>query len=182
MLALLGSIYVVSILAVIAVVALLLSVESESSVGATIVLVTTLLFVWVVYDFNVIVYVLANIQYFLLGLIGYFIAGAIWARVKWRFFIRACYAHFVDNKPTFFKSDSTFRYKGDYQKIPPQTSDNKSRIVLWMTYWPVSMTWTLINDPIRKIFNWIYEVTAKSFQSDSDKVFADIVAKNEQNK
>ena len=34
--------------------------------------------------------------------------------------------------------------------------ENKSRIISWMTYWPWSMLWTILNDPIRKIMKQIF--------------------------
>jgi hypothetical protein len=59
---------------------------------------------------------------------------------------------------------------------PPQVREHKSDIMLWMTYWPFSCVWTLINDPIRKIFRTIYANIAKSLQSISDRMFKGAIA------
>lgn len=39
----------------------------------------------------------------------------------------------------------------------PSAKDNKSRILTWMFYWPFSGIWTIINDPVRRAFQWIYK-------------------------
>lgn len=65
------------------------------------------------------------------------------------------------------------RYWGPSIK-KPVAADNKSLITGWMTYWPWSALWTLINDPVRKFFNWVYESISDLLQNISDKVFKDI--------
>ena len=42
------------------------------------------------------------------------------------------------------------------QKIKPLSSEKKSVIISWITYWPVSMISTLLNNPFRKLFEFIY--------------------------
>jgi len=34
----------------------------------------------------------------------------------------------------------------------PQFRNNKSRCMTWMTYWPFSAFWYLLNDPVRRVF------------------------------
>jgi hypothetical protein len=56
----------------------------------------------------------------------------------------------------------------------PSVGRNKGRILSWVTYWPLSGLWTLINDPIRRIFKWLYRRISTKLQIMADKVFADI--------
>jgi hypothetical protein len=56
----------------------------------------------------------------------------------------------------------------------PMVSENKSRITGWMTWWPWSGLWTLINDPIRRFFNWAYDQLGGVLQAISDRAFKDI--------
>jgi hypothetical protein len=56
----------------------------------------------------------------------------------------------------------------------PMVSDNKSRIMGWMTYWPWSALWTLINDPIRRFYRWAYTQLRGLLQGMSDKAFKDL--------
>lgn len=58
----------------------------------------------------------------------------------------------------------------------PSASRNTGRILSWMTYWPLSGLWTLINDPIRRIFRWLYRRISTTLVRMADKVFADIDA------
>jgi hypothetical protein len=58
----------------------------------------------------------------------------------------------------------------------PQVRLHKGDIMLWMTYWPFSGLWTLINDPIRKVFRTIYTHIAKSLQAISDRMSKGVTA------
>jgi hypothetical protein len=58
--------------------------------------------------------------------------------------------------------------------IAPQVSDNKSKITTWMVYWPWSFFWTMLNDPIRRLFRRLYNNLREFFQKMSDKVFAGV--------
>lgn len=57
------------------------------------------------------------------------------------------------------------------EEVGAFVEDNKGRIVSWMTYWPWSMVWTLLNDPIRKLMQHIFyamrgmlkKIAAKTF-------------------
>ena len=42
-----------------------------------------------------------------------------------------------------------------------------------MTYWPISASWTIINDPIRRMYNSIFKRLDKVYVKISDKVFKD---------
>lgn len=55
--------------------------------------------------------------------------------------------------------------------LPPQANNNKARITTWITHWPFSMVWTLLNDPIKKLANYIVEVLKSWFQKISDRIF-----------
>ena len=57
---------------------------------------------------------------------------------------------------------------------PPQVADNKAQIIRWMTFWPISGLWTLINDPIRQAFIKIYDRISGRLQRMSDRIFDDM--------
>ncbi len=42
-------------------------------------------------------------------------------------------------------------------KITPVASKKKSIITSWISYWPVSLAATLLNNPFRQFFEWIYD-------------------------
>ena len=58
--------------------------------------------------------------------------------------------------------------------IPPNAKDHKARIIAWMTYWPASMAWTLVNDPIRHTVEFLYSRIGNLLQGMSDRTFADV--------
>lgn len=61
-------------------------------------------------------------------------------------------------------------------KLPitkPEPDQYKGRIVSWIIYWPPSMFWTLLNDPIRKIGKAIYNWMAGTLKKISDHVWKD---------
>lgn len=45
-------------------------------------------------------------------------------------------------------------------KIIPKANSKKSLIVSWISYWPMSLGATLLNNPFRKFFEWIYSLVA----------------------
>lgn len=39
----------------------------------------------------------------------------------------------------------------------------KSVVVMWMMYWPISSAWTILNDPVKKLLNMLYDVCKSLF-------------------
>lgn len=54
----------------------------------------------------------------------------------------------------------------------PKASNNKSAILAWMTLWPFSFIGTVLNDPIRRLFNFLFNSFKKSYQALADRVLA----------
>lgn len=46
-------------------------------------------------------------------------------------------------------------------------------LLLWMTYWPWSMIWTIINDPIRRAFRAIYSKISGLFEMITNSIYDD---------
>jgi len=55
----------------------------------------------------------------------------------------------------------------------PEPEHYKGRIVSWIVYWPPSMFWTLLNDPIRKIGRAIYNWISATLKRISDHAWKD---------
>jgi len=116
---------------------------------------------------------------------GYFLAGTLWAVGKWYFYIRR-YNHaynyikakrlrnagkknveqFTPSEMKEFRSEVISKFTSLSGKYPysgtdsftfPLASERKTAILGWMMYWPYSMTWTLINDPVKRAFITIYQ-------------------------
>jgi hypothetical protein len=40
--------------------------------------------------------------------------------------------------------------------VIPQATNFKSKIVTWILWWPTSVVWTVLNDPLVRLANWMY--------------------------
>lgn len=54
----------------------------------------------------------------------------------------------------------------------PRANKNKSRIIGWMSFWPFSMLGTLINDPIRRLFTFMFNAFKAAYQKMADSIFS----------
>ena len=54
------------------------------------------------------------------------------------------------------------------------TDNNMTRIMMWMTWWPWSALWTLINDPIKRAFLALFQALKARFQKMSEYAFRNI--------
>lgn len=68
-----------------------------------------------------------------------------------------------------YLDDGTYKEYGFEYKPNPRRY--KGRITTWMTYWPWSLVWTMINDPIRKAFNMIFRKLSTVFSGISEGAF-----------
>ena len=53
----------------------------------------------------------------------------------------------------------------------PRVTKNKARIMAWMTLWPFSIVGTVLNDPMRRIFNLLFTWFKNLYQKLSDHLF-----------
>ena len=60
------------------------------------------------------------------------------------------------------------------KNIRPKAYSHKSRVLMWMTYWPWSLVWTVINDPIKRLFREIYYRIANLLDNISKHVFRNV--------
>lgn len=73
--------------------------------------------------------------------------------------------------PIKFRLDYTTSHQEMWVIEKPNASSKKSVIVGWMAFWPCSLLATMINDPVRKMFKWIFNFLKNSYQNISDIVF-----------
>lgn len=105
----------------------------------------------------------------------YVVIGTVYVWLKWISYVNTAVRKINANTDKYppRDPDSIARYLG-YKSIPLKVSDYKSKIMGWMIYWPASGAWTVLNDPICRLFEAIYNNIAKSLQDISDKAFSDI--------
>lgn len=58
-------------------------------------------------------------------------------------------------------------YDTDFTKtledLTPKGDEYKSVIVAWISYWPLSLIGTLVNNPFRHFFNWVYDSVSGTY-------------------
>lgn len=111
--------------------------------------------------------------------VGYLSIGVAWAFLKWILWlkkIRRIVMAYKEEDPTVSLSriQSMLYNRGYGSDIPPKVGNYKAKIIGWMSFWPGSFVWTLINDPVRRIFETIYYKIARYMQRISDNLFEDI--------
>lgn len=48
--------------------------------------------------------------------------------------------------------------------VVPNAYDHKSTILMWMGHWPLSMFWTLMNDPVKRLLKFMYARLARLYE------------------
>jgi len=99
----------------------------------------------------------------------YFVVGTLWSFFKWFLFVK-------DQRKAYDEDLAEWDKTGDKRSKPkpnvPQAKENKSRITAWMSFWPWSCFWFLINDPIRRAFRAIFDYLQTRYQMIADKAFS----------
>ena len=123
---------------------------------------------------------------------AYLVAGIIWSFIKWFSFLMAFRDEYRETKgrwlikkglskqmvldealqKSFFSDLSFAKFRGNSLTEKPKASTNKRRIVAWMSFWPFSAVGTLINDPVRRFFNFLFNQFKATYQRMSDRVMA----------
>ncbi len=129
--------------------------------------------------------------------VSYFVFGVLNARYKWGKLVYKMRQELNDEVSSFLKSHDLegtaipadlenkwveWLHRNDYSRRvgkdydcskKPLLKQHKAQIITWMAYWPWSVFWTLLNDPIRWAFEEVYTGIAKWFQSVADEAFKD---------
>lgn len=165
---------------------LFICAEQETGFGSFAVIVAGLVLMnWLggvpVWNYMVEHYWMCLIYFFL-----YFLVGSVWCFIKWGFYSRNIYKLYVEYKTRFIKErglsigvndpipeDVKHHFYFPYA-VPPEPEDNKNRIFAWISAWPWSLVWTLIDDPIRTLLNHIYDAIKGMLRKISHYWFKDI--------
>ncbi len=115
-------------------------------------------------------------------------AGTGWSIVKWWLYVTRQREKYEEVKTDFLQSKAApgakipdkarekwaemVRARTAYGfEFRPRAREHKADILFWMTYWPWSGFWTLLNDPIRRLFRAIYHRITGILQRISDHAF-----------
>jgi hypothetical protein len=115
---------------------------------------------------------------------AYAIAGVATGVFKWWRYVRNNLSKYQEAKAEYLddnggKAEGWGRYReqGNYSGtkfiFEPLARRHKAAITMWMTYWPLVLVWTVINDPVRKFFKAAYERLSGVLESISKNAFKD---------
>lgn len=175
-------------------IALFISVENEYGICA---FLATVAYGFVLhFMFGVDVFHILHHPMMLLAAIGlYFPIGACWSFFRWYMFVHAKLEKYVEFKTEWLvsKGQTSFESIPDHLKEewikyleggrssnytdfkdmvkPPLVRDNKSRILRWIGYWPISAMAWVFNDMVRGFCKMIYSRIANWLQSIANSVF-----------
>lgn len=119
-------------------------------------------------------YVLAHPLNALLIMAAYVVIGIIWSMGKWALEVlkqKEIYKQWLTSIMAVNPDRTAEQLRTKYHVVyPPVAADNKSRILIWMGLWPFSFFWTMLNDPLRRFFNGLYNIIGGYYQKISDKI------------
>ena len=131
---------------------------------------------------------------------AYVLVGVVWSFVKWFSYLMSFRDAFRVQKEAFFKfrglgglmvtAPVPEEHKAAFEEFlrnnartsgqhygqllsmeRPRASKNKARITAWASFWPFSFVGTLLNDPVRRLFNFLFNHFKALYQKMSDWVF-----------
>lgn len=116
---------------------------------------------------------------------AYFATGVAWGTIKWWRYVSDQYSLFLETKEKFLKSvraksgdarfdiQTAFVQELSWARVEhnPQVRTHKDDIVRWMTFWPFSFIWTMIDDPITRSFRFMFNSIKGLLQDISDQRF-----------
>ncbi len=115
----------------------------------------------------------------------YILAGLVWSFFKWYLYLLNFRNEYVALRDKFCKrknipvdSDLSEQQRADllasigynYQKVP-SAGENKARITGWMIFWVFSAIGWLLNDPFRRLANFVFNLFKGTFQRIADRMF-----------
>ena len=167
-------------------------IEYQKGWWSSILVTAFCLVLYTVFGVNVVTLAVNNPWMIAPYVVGYFVVGSVWACVKWIFYshkmldivkdIKMEYLnrHNIssnvipeDKKEDFiYKVLANSKYHDEF--YPPKFLKHKADWMMWATYWPLSLFWTMLDQPIKKLWNFIYSNIGQMMQNITDKMFENI--------
>lgn len=169
---------------------ILLIIFSETAhVGfATLTMIATFALLAFFGDFNLLVAVREHPIVSSLASVGYVVCGVVWSFAKWGSYVRSrlrkleeVRRHFLRDRgkpehgsvPEDLRTDWR-RHCHSYRITTPVAEEHKDRILGWLMYWPFSLVWTVINDPLKRLFQEIFHAIRAQYQRMADRIYRNV--------
>lgn len=170
------------LLATAVIIAAIISVENEKFVVTTPIVVAGVAGLVYLSHVDVIGWVTANLGTVATAFGAYLVAGVVYGVIRYIFFVHKIADRLAEwaNQYGYNPKQLTRQQARDFasyagvRQFPIKVADSKKRITFWMIYWPFSAPWTLVNEPVKRFFNFAYGRVAGLLQGISDRVFSDV--------
>lgn len=165
------------------IVAVFWCVETSSLWGSGIWTILYLVFLQIFVKVNMLDYAMRHPLHALLYVLGYIALGFGWSFIKWWLYVNKQADNYKEKRADWLEGQKESR-ESKGQKIEglenitldtpvpekfmdewkrsigygwsmPRVHENKSKISIWVIYWPVSMIWSVINDFIKRFVKTI---------------------------
>lgn len=165
------------LLAIVSIV-MLISVEYESPGWCSILVVFAIVALQFGSSARPVSFALAHPSVAILLLLAYFAAGTAWIVGKWFSFVYLTRDKYLEIRKELLGRGETQSYINDFaarkigvKSVPLVVRDYKSQLFLWWAFWPLSLLWTVIDDPLKRLWRLSYKLVATSLQNISDRAF-----------
>lgn len=116
-------------------------------------------------------YPFETIAYFLM----YTLVGTIWSFWKWKEIVDSCAEKYSKALRVYREYKEKFPQGGTdsphIEDHKPLAKDYAGELFNWIFYWPFSMTWFVIHEPIERLFRFIMERTKKVYEGIANRAF-----------
>src|SRR5208337_2928127 len=165
-------------------------VENDEGVWATVVFVGSVLSLNFLSKLPIIDTIKQNPVRVLVCVGVYFLAGMAWSIVKWYFYVHNQIVKYNDWKVSFLKDNNVtamtpqlaaqflkwLRDSYDARNAgitgqTPEARQHKGSLTRRATYWPFSIIGTLLNDVVRRAWEYIYEMLQTTYQRIAESIF-----------
>lgn len=178
--------YLVLGISIVAAIVTMISLEVErEGIATTAVSIALALVLWN-YGGTVWGFVKSEFLTTVLFILGYLVLGVIWSFLKWNEKVKKFFTKIKKYKDEFIQENGAIdtleqvKHFGAYLNnrsirglfynaktlddivkiVTPKGADNKSSIVAWISYWPLSLLATLVNNPFRRLFEYVYHLSS----------------------
>lgn len=113
-----------------------------------------------------------------LAVAGYLVVGSLWSVIKWWFVetsrfnrVKDDFFQFNNLKGQTIPDEYRERWNNKVAKVKSDPRQSKARFISWIAYWPWSLVWTLVNDPLKRAVRRIYTELLSTYQRITDHVW-----------
>ena len=167
-------------------------VEQEWGLASFVSLAIFIFGIWWLADVPVWTWIKSNPWELLKYAVIYILAGLVWSIGKYYFVLRKIRNFVKNTKAEWMKKKDkgtgmpegiqTFKQFLDYKranydyKTKTDFESSAKKLTFWAAFWPTSMFWTILNDPIRKLFKFlIFDVFIGIFRKMHQKMVGDLI-------